>query len=324
MYIFKSIKNKLIQILIFFFFLFLYFWVWSAYTQAPSFEDGFANYLTDDTPDEYGRVETVFDLPIDKDKSLMENIRCLLYPNPSVYPGCNAASSWWFLWDTIRYAWFIIMFIFLVMTWVNLLLYPKDSDKVKSALKNIMYIWYWWFILLWSVRLLWTVLNISWLQWSDALVGKLQWWPSSLFFQVLTFLKSLAFFAAIIMMVILWFRIMSVHDPDKSKKIIKTIFNIVIALILIKVVDFLYYIAQSSEFASKSADFIIDIAKIVWYVLWATLTLMIFYAWYLMVTDQWKEESFKKAKNIIFSIVLSAIVLFLFLLILYQIFNEFA
>lgn len=301
-----------------------FLWLSTFAIQAPSFEDNFANYLTDDTPDQYGRVETVFDLPIDKDKTLMENIRCLLYPNPSIYPWCDAASAWWFLWDTIRYAWFIAVFIFLIMTWVNLLLYPKDSDKIKSALKNIMYIWYGAFILLGSVWLLWTVLNVSWIQWSESIVERLQWWPSSLFFQVLAFLKVLAFFAAIVMMVILWFRIMSAHDPEKSKKITKTIINIVIALILIKVVDFLYYIAQSPQFASKSADFIVDIAKIIWYILWATLTLMIFYAWYLMITDQWKEESFKKAKNIIFSIVLSAIVLFLFLLILYQIFNEFA
>jgi hypothetical protein len=60
------------------------------------------------------------------------------------------------------------------------------------------------------------------------------------------------------------------------------------------------------------------------YVLWAALMLMIFYAWFLMITDQWKAENFKKAKDIIIWVLLWWSVLFLFLLILYQVFSEFA
>lgn len=295
-----------------------------AYTQAPSFNDNFANYLIDKTPDEYWRVETVFNLPIDKNKSLMENVRCLLYPNPSIYIWCDAASAWWFFWDFIRYAWFAVIFAYIVMVWINLMLYPKDWEKVKNNLKSLMYIWYWWFVLLGSTRILWTVLNVWDVQWSVALVEKLQGGPSSLFFQILSFLKILTFFLAIIMMVILWFRIMAANDSDKSKKIAKSIMNIVLALVLIKVIDFFYYIAQSPQFAQKSADFIVDISKIVAYVMWWALMLMIFYAWFLMLTDQGKEENFKKAKSIGISILLWWWVLFLFLLILYQIFSEFA
>ncbi len=295
-----------------------------AYTQAPSFNDNFANYLTDKTPDEYWRVETVFSLPIDRNKTLMENVRCLLYPNPSIYPGCQAASAWWFLWDVIRYAAFALIFGYVVMAWINLMLYPKDAEKVKSNLKSLMYIWYWGFILLGSTWILWTVLNVWAVQWSGALVDKLQGGPSSLFFQVLSFLKILAFFLSIIMMVILWFRIMSSNDAAKSKTIAKSILNVVLALILIKVIDFFYYIAQSPQFAQKSADFIIDISRVIAYVLWAALMLMIFYAWFLMITDQWKAENFKKAKDIIIWVLLWWSVLFLFLLILYQVFSEFA
>jgi len=295
-----------------------------AYTQAPSFDNNFANYLTDKTPDENWRVETVFNLPIDKNKTLMENVRCLLYPNPSIYPGCDTASAWWFFRDLIRYAWFALIFGYVVMVWINLLLYPKDTEKVKTSLKSLLYIGYWAFILLGSTWILWTVLNVWAIQWSNALVAKIQWWPNSLFFQILSFFKILAFFLAIIMMVIMWFRIMAANDPEKSKKVAKSILNIVLALVLIKVIDFFYYIAQSSQFAQKSASFIIDISKILAYIIWATLMLMIFYAWFLMITDQWKEENFKKAKNIIVSIVLWWWVLFLFLLILYQVFSEFA
>jgi hypothetical protein len=60
---------------------------------------------------------------------------------------------------------------------------------------------------------------------------------------------------------------MSAHDADKSKKIAKSIINIVLALILIKTIDFFYYIAQSPQFAERSASFIIDISKVLAYVM---------------------------------------------------------
>ena len=50
---------------------------------APSFDNNFANYLTDKTPDQYGRVETVFSFSncIDRNQSIMENVRNLFYPS---------------------------------------------------------------------------------------------------------------------------------------------------------------------------------------------------------------------------------------------------
>jgi len=60
---------------------------------------------------------------------------------------------------------------------------------------------------------------------------------------------------------------MSAHDSEKSKKIAKSIINIVLALILVKTIDFFYYIAQSPQFAERSADFIIDIARVLAYVM---------------------------------------------------------
>ena len=51
------------------------------FATSPSFHDNFASYLTDDTPDKYGRVETVFSLCIDKNLSLMDNVKNLFYPN---------------------------------------------------------------------------------------------------------------------------------------------------------------------------------------------------------------------------------------------------
>jgi uncharacterized membrane protein YjdF len=59
------------------------------YAAAPSFNDNFANYLTDATPDKYGRVETVFDLGIDRDISLMDNVKRLFYPSTVAITDAN-------------------------------------------------------------------------------------------------------------------------------------------------------------------------------------------------------------------------------------------
>ena len=60
-----------------------------SYAAAPSFNDNFANYLTDATPDQYGRVETVFNICIDRNISLMDNIKNLFYPNQNATGGCS-------------------------------------------------------------------------------------------------------------------------------------------------------------------------------------------------------------------------------------------
>jgi hypothetical protein len=52
-----------------------------SHAAVPSFNDNFANYLTDATPDKYGRVETVFNICIDRNISLMDNIKNLFYPS---------------------------------------------------------------------------------------------------------------------------------------------------------------------------------------------------------------------------------------------------
>ena len=126
------------------------------------------------------------------------------------------------------------------------------------------------------------------------------------------------------MMVVTWFKIMSAMDQsDKLKSAKKGIMNIVIALVLIKIIDYVYYIAQSPSFASKASDLIVNVATVMGYVLWAMLVAAIFYAGFLLITSSGKEESMKKATGMIVNIVIVAAVVFLFLLIVYQIFNEF-
>jgi len=291
----------------------------------PSYQDNFSQYLTNEAPDREWRVETVYDLWIDSSKSLKQNIRCLFYPNSYRVPGCDTSSAGWKIRDIARYIWFAILVIYLVMAWISLLIQWWDSEKVKTSLKSLIYILYWSILFFGSTWILGSVLWVETVQGTQWMVEWIQWWPDSLFFKTIAALKAFAFFIAIIMVVIYWFKIMAVSDQaDKTKTAIRWIINVVVALVMIKIIDYVYYIAQLPNFTSKANDFIIELAKILWFIMWAGLVIMIFYSWFLFLTDQWKSENMKKAKNIIIWVLMSALVIFMLLLIMYQLFAEFA
>ena len=292
---------------------------------APSYKDNFSQYLTSWDPDTEWRVETVYDLGIDSGKSLKQNIRCLFYPNSYKVPGCDSSSSGGKIWDIARYVWFAILVIYLVMVWINLLIQWWDPEKAKTSLKSLIYILYWSILFFGSTWILGSSLWVETVQWTEGMVNAIQWWPNSLFFKIISILKALAFFVAIVMMVVSWFKIMAVSDQsDKTKTAVKWIINIVVALVIIKIIDYVYYIAQLPTFINQATDFIIEIAKIVGFIFGALLVIMIFYSGFLFITDQWKSDNMKKAKNIIIWIVLWVFVVFMLLLIMYQIFAEFA
>lgn len=57
------------------------------------------------------------------------------------------------------------------------------------------------------------------------------------------------------------------------------------ALFLIKIIDYVFYIAQAPEFAEKATDLIIQIAKLLMYLLGAIFVVFIFYAGFLLLTS---------------------------------------
>lgn len=294
-----------------------------SHAAAPSFNDNFANYLTDATPDKYGRVETVFDLGIDRNISLMDNVKRLFYPSTAAITDANGNTieAWGNLRIFIRSLSFIILFVFLVMTGVNFILNAKEPDGAKKAFSSLIFIIYGALLVFWVTWLLGTVMNIGNLQWSSQLVDRLQNW---LFFQILSFFKMFAFFLAIIMLVVSWFKMMSAMDKsDKIAAARKWAINVVVSLVFIKIIDYIFYIAQTPAFTTKAADMIINVAVILGWILGVLFVLALFYAGYLLIASWGKEESFKKAKWVIVNIFLISAVIFLFLLIVYQVFNEF-
>jgi type IV secretory pathway VirB2 component (pilin) len=138
----------------------------------------------------------------------------------------------------------------------------------------------------------------------------------SLLFQALSLLKGAAFFFAIIMIVVTGFKVISAADADKSKKLVRGVLNVVAALAIMKVVDFVYYMASTENFAEQATDFILNVARFFGYIYGSVAVLMVFYAGYSFLTDGGGGDGMKRAKNILINLLVSGLVLFGFLLIL--------
>ena len=261
----------------------------------------------------------VYNYSVDKNKSLRENIIYLFYPR-----GWGNTSA---LYEIIRDITLWVMIIFIVWAWASLLLNKKPEESKKHLL-SIWYILLWWVFIYWANRLFWDVFKFTW--WDDFTTWEswLEWFTDSLitkvFFFVLSAIKAFAFFLAIIMAAVTWFKVMSAWEWEKWKKLMKWLINVVVALLIIKWIDFIYYVAEDSQnFVTKVSDFIIKVAKLFGWIYWVVVVIMVIVAGYLYITDGWSWSNFKKATNVIVNILLSWLVLFSFLLITYQIFAEF-
>lgn len=273
----------------------------------------------------WGLSGAVFDRGgVSKDKTLIENVAALFYPWGDWSDDGNR------IYKVIRNLTLWIMIIFIVRTWASLLFnLNKKSEDMMKALRSVVYMIIWWAFVYWASWIFWDVLNFAgdWFRWG----GTWLWWMADavtwadwLFFHILAALKWFAFFLAILMIVITWVRVIIAGEKDKWKKLVKGLINVVVALVVIKGIDFIYYMAMDAEsFITNASDFIINAAKLFWYGYWIVIVIMVFVAWYLYLTDWGSWNGFKKACNILVNIVLSALVLFSFLFILYQVFAEF-
>lgn len=287
----------------------------NASADTPVFKDDFSRDLTTDS-----RVLNPEDFNVKEKNDLRQNIVALFYPQDdkesSIYKVLRGITLW-------------VMIIFIIVSWASLLL-NNDSKETKSSLKSLLYILLWWVFIYAANWLFWSVFDFNLNGGEDYTAGTRQgiWWFADslvwrVFFVVLSAVKAFAFFLAIIMIVVTWFRVIAAWEADKWKKLIKWVINVVVSLLIIKWVDFIYYLAADSNFVWRASTLIIDIAKLFAYIYWVVIVIMVIVSWYLYMTDGWSWSNFKKASNILVNILLSGLVLFAFLLITYQIFAEF-
>jgi len=312
----SSIKSKLFAVI---FWLLIAVWCvcpWHNFVEAtpPKYNLDFASHLKKE-----GWVLKSERFWVSTDKTLRENIVEFFYPR------YNWVSA---IYDVLRGITLWVMIIFIIVSWASLLLNKKPEES-KKHLFSLLYIMLWWVFIYAANRLFWTILNFNvelttWPQQGLWWFTESFIWEQSVFFVILSAIKAFAFFLAIIMIVVTWFKVMAAWEWEKWKKLVKWIINVVVALLIIKWVDFIYYLAaDSSTFVKNASDFIINVARVFGYIYGVIIVIMVIVAWYLFITDGWDGSKFKNASNVLVNILLSALVLFAFLLISYQIFAEF-
>lgn len=279
-----------------------------AFSNIPSFEKDFANGLSKGSE----RVYNPNSLWIDSSLSLRENIRVMFYPDP------NGLGGWWVIRNVIKVlsaGFFVAMIMY---TGIQFIWRPEDKTKIDNAKVSLLHIAYGGFLIFGSAYLIW-LLNFEGAT-SRELVQNLQ---NNILVNVIAFVKAVAFFFAIVM--IFWYgieMIQALDAEDKRKKWLNGAINVISALVFIKLLDFIFYIAQQQDFKTRIASLFVDISKVIAYVLGGVMLLYIIYAWRLMVMSNGEDDAYKKAANTLKTIFMVILVIFLFLMIVYQLVKD--
>jgi len=246
--------------------------------------------------------------------SLADNIYALFFPSTN--------GNWWAIFTKIKIIAVALAFLFIIRAWAMFLLYADDENELKKAKMNIIYMFYGAFLIFWAAWLLWKVLWV----WSNtnatntvlATQNNVIWW-------ILLFFKWLAFYVAILMMIYYGYKIVEAQEKeDKIKQARTGILNIILALIAIKVLDYVYFISQQKNFLQSWSSFLSGFWKILWWVLWVLIVIALLYSATLLITSRWNEEAWKKSKTIIRNVFLVIFIVFLFIVIVFDMIKNFS
>lgn len=259
--------------------------------------------------------ERAYDFGIDDSADLRENVRKIFFPDAT---GDNQ------IWKFVRniMAWLLVLA--LIYTWAQFVLYGNQPEVVSKNLLNLVFIVIGAlaiFLSVWILDTLLNIRNISGVWWSDpnSLVSKFE----DLALLILWILKGFAFFLWIIFLAYNGIKMLyATGAEDKIKLAWQWILNVIVALLFIKLIDYVYFIAAQSNFWSSASSLIVQIAKTLWYLIGIGLVLSIIYAWYLMITGQWNDERIGQAKSLIKSVAIIGLVILIFLLVIFQLFAD--
>lgn len=264
---------------------------------------------------------------VDLEKSFLDNLKEIFFP--PVF-----GDEWvdgWEIWEAIRIIWVWVLVLAIIWAWARLVLFGFETEESWKSLKNLMYIWYGaalFFGAIWILDTLLDVWDFDWVVWSfdDGIVNKIE---NNIVLQVIWFLKAFAFFAAIIMIVYYAYRIMTSLDQEEQvSKARSWILNVIIALVLIKVIDFIYFVVQKWEVEKLliwwdgSPWFLTWVTTFLSFAFGAIIFFLLIYIWFLYITSAGDEERIKNAKTLLKNVVLVMLVVFLMFLIIYQFFGD--
>ncbi len=277
----------------------------------PTFDQQIGKPLTTDNS---GNDETVISpnaFGIDPNKTFKENIYNLFSP-------LNDNSV---IRRTLRTIMVGVLVLYIAWAGIDMMQHAADETRQKRVRRSFLYIWVGAFMIRWATWILGTALQVGTVQGTQWLVSNLQ---NNVLFQILAFLKGLAFFYAIVMLIYYGFQFMRALEEESKIKAARTgLINVIVALVLIKIIDFIFFIAQQQDFGSRLQNFLVDAARIAAYVLWAGMVLALIRGGVRYLTSQGDEEKVKDAQKIITTIFFIILTIFLFLLVVYQLVAEF-
>lgn len=282
-----------------------------SFAVPPTFDQQIAKPLTTDNS---GSGETLIKpnvFGIDANKPLKENIYNLFSPlnNNSI------------IWRVVRTIMTGVLVLYIAWAGIDMMQKANDEKWQATARRSFLYMIFGAFLVWWVTWILGSALQIGTVQGTQGLVSNLQ---NNVLFQVLSFFKGFAFFYAIIMFIYYGFQFMrALEEESKIKAARVGIVNVIVSLILIKIIDFIFFIAQQQNFGSQMQQFLVNAARIAGYVLGAGMVLALIWWGIRYLTAQGDEAKVKDAKHIITTIFFIALIIFLFLLVAYQVVAEF-
>lgn len=281
---------------------------WAMATNVPSYEKNFRDELLDKGAIYDGKK----DFEIDRTKSLKENIEWLFSPN-------NGESI---IWKYIKEIMIGITILFIAWAGIDFLTHTNDPAKLKSSRMSMLYILVWGFLIYSAVWIVGSLFDLSGNSGpADVLTYTL---TQKLFFTILSFLKAGAFFLAIIMAVVYGYQMITAMDKDElAIKARKGIMNVLLALVGIKVIDFIYFIAQEQTFGTKMQTLLFNAAKMLWWAMGGIMVAVLIYGWFRYISAQGDETKAKDAQKMITKIFYAVLIVFMFLLITRQIIEAF-
>lgn len=261
--------------------------------------------------------EKAYSFNVKDDSRIIDNIKALFYPSDD---GVSGGQIWIFL-RTVAVA---LFFALLVWAWFQFIFNADNPDGIKKAKMSLLYILLGaaiFFLARWILSKLlsvWAIEGVYGDNWNTVMDK-----ANNLALVVLSFLKAIAFFVALFFIVRYGFQIVSaVGEEEKITAARQGVINVLLALVFIKIIDYLYYIALSGDFKNKAVDFIVQASKFLTYIVGTCFILALIYAWYIMLTASWNDERTTKAVNIVKAVFVIWILVLLFMLVIHQIFQD--
>ena len=292
---------------------------------AVDFKNDFLRPLLvgEDSVYDFGAVDAnEFSGVIDPKRPLAENLKNIFYP--PVFG--DESTQWWEIWRLMRTVWVGILVAMFVRAGGMFVRNANDPEEIKKSIMNMLYILYWAALFFGVTWILGTLLNIwdfDGLLWSGTDDGVINNLENNVILQVIWFMKALAFFMAIVFIAWYGYKMAIAGDAEDRVKSAKTwLLNVVIALVLIKVIDYVYYVAQAGDIKTAWIEAIVSTSKFFSFVFGGVIFLSFLYVWFVYLTSAGNEERISSAWKYLKNLVVVMLVVFLFLLIVYQIFAD--